>query len=239
MDDLSPEAVAGRLRYCPKLPRVSARTIRRFIASIYGRRVETHRWLRKQRRRRRGRRTSLPPRTFIDRRPSYINRRSKVGDAEADFIVSGTSGKGLLLVVVDRRTRMVLLERIVPVSIPCMEAAFLRIKERFPELRTLTTDNDILFRHHERLAALLHVRIFFCHPYHAWEKGSVEHANKVIRRDIPKGTNISRVAPHALRALEAKLNRRPMACLNYRTPAEMLLRYRTRVHNNKKRAGAR
>lgn len=123
---------------------------------------------------------------------------------------------------------MTFLERILPVSIPRMEGAFLHIKRRFPELRTLTTDNDILFRHHERLAALLQTRIFFCRPYHAWEKGTVENTNKRVRQDIPKGSDLSRVVPRRIRALEAKLNRRPMACLRYRTPTEMLARHRTR-----------
>ncbi|MBI2888822.1 MAG: helix-turn-helix domain-containing protein, partial [Candidatus Liptonbacteria bacterium] len=71
MDDLSPEAVAGRLRHLPHLPRVSARTIRRFLASVSGRRIETHRWLKRRRRHRRRLRTSLTSRTFIDKRPLY------------------------------------------------------------------------------------------------------------------------------------------------------------------------
>jgi IS30 family transposase len=156
-----------------------------------------------------------------------------VGDAEADFIVSGRSGKGILLVVADRRTRHVFLERILPVSVRRMERGFLRIKARFPELRTLTTDNDILFRHHARLAALLRVRIFFCHPYHSWEKGTVEHVNKIIRRGIPKGSDISRHSRRFIEALEAKLNRRPMNVLCYRTPAEMLARHRARSQKQK------
>ncbi|MBI2888842.1 MAG: IS30 family transposase, partial [Candidatus Liptonbacteria bacterium] len=109
----------------------------------------------------------------------------------------------------------------------------------FPELRTLTTDNDILFRHHARLAALLHVRIFFCHPYHAWEKGSIENVNRAIRRDVPKGSSIAHYSKKFMANLEAKLNRRPMEVLQYWTPAEMLGRYRKRIANNKKRAGAR
>lgn len=160
MDDCSPEAVASRLRHLPHLPSVSAHTIRRFMASIYGRKIETHRWLKRRRRKQHGKRASLPPRTFIGRRPLYINARRKVGDTEADFIVSGKSGRGILLVVVDRRTRYVFLEHILPVSILHMEQAFLHIKRRFPELRSITADNDILFQHHERLAALLHIRIF-------------------------------------------------------------------------------
>lgn len=229
LDDQSPEAVAGYVRRHRELPPISKNAVYRYVQSPYGRKIEAHRWLRRRRKRRNGRRRCmLLNRTFIDRRPSYINQRRRVGDAEADFIESGRSGKGLLLVLVDRKTRASFLERILPVSISRMEEGFLRITRRFSELRTLTTDNDILFQHHARLAVLLHVRIFFCHPHSPQEKGSIENTNKVLRRDISKGSDISRYPPRLFRALEAKLNRRPMKVLGYRTPAEMFARHRTR-----------
>lgn len=235
-DDQSPEAIAGYVRRRRELPSISKNAIYRYIASVYGRRIETYRLFKRTRRRGgRARTKSLSRRTFIDQRPQNINARMRVGDAEADFVVSGKSGTGILLVVVDRRTRAVFLERILSVSIPRMEHAFQRITERFPELGTLTMDNDLLFQKHEELAELLGIRIYFCHPYHAWEKGTVENANKVIRRDIPKGASIARYSKRFIENLEQKLNRRPMACLGYRTPQETLDAYRRR--QNKKRPG--
>lgn len=236
-DDQSPEAIAGYIRCSRRnLPSISKDSIYRFVASVYGRRIETHRFLKRRRRRGRHAKTiSLVHRTFIDRRPQYINKRLHVGDAEADFVVSGKTGRGILLVVVDRKTRHAFLERILPVTIPQVENSFLKIRARFPELRTLTTDNDILFRHHERLARLLCVRIYFCRPYHSWEKGTVENTNKVIRRDIPKGSDLSRYSKRFIEHLEAKLNRRPMKCLGYLTPKEMLLLHRKRRRNKKHR----
>lgn len=236
MDDQSPEAIAGSIRRNPTLPSISKDGIYRFITSVYGRRIETHR--KRKRTRRRGGRpkiASLTNRAFIDERPSHINARKRVGDVEFDFIVSGKSGKGILLVVVDRKSRVTFLERITRVTILDFEQAFLRIKARFPEMKTGTTDNDILLRHHERLAIILGITIYFCHPYHSWEKGTVENTNKVIRRDIPKGTDISRYAKRFIEALEQKLNRRPMKCLAYRSPQEMLDAHRKR-RNKKHRA---
>jgi IS30 family transposase len=226
---ISPETVAGRVRRQLKyLPSVGKDSVYRYLASPYGRQVETQRMLLKAKRsrHRRGKTKSLEGRTFIEKRPKRIDDRAGVGDAEADFIVSGKSGKGILLVVVDRRLRVKFIERILPVSIATMEAAFLRIKRRYPELQTITTDNDILFTHHERLAALLKVKIYFCHPYHSWEKGTVENANKLIRQFIPKGSDLSRYSKHFIKRLEEKLNDRPMKCLDYRTPNEALIRYR-------------
>lgn len=228
-DDQSPEAIAGCIRRKRALPSVSKNAIYRFIGSVYGRRIETHRE-RKRKRRRGGRAkgTKLSNRVFIDRRPKNINERRHFGDAEADFIVSGKRGKGILLVVVDRKARTTFLERIITISIAAMERAFLRIRNRYPEIKTVTTDNDLLFAKHERLAAILSVRIFFCHPYHSWEKGTVENTNKVIRRDIPKGADLSKYSKRFIERLEAKLNRRPMKCLDYRTPEEVLFLNRKR-----------
>jgi IS30 family transposase len=121
------------------------------------------------------------------------------------------------------------------VTIANVHDAFLRIRTRFPELKTLTMDNDILFAKHETLRHLLRVRIYFCHPYHSWEKGSVENANRVIRRDLPKGSDISQYVKGFFRRIEAKLNRRPMRVLKYATPHEVLERYRAHVQRNKKR----
>jgi transposase, IS30 family len=86
-DDLSPEAIAGRLRTKgEKLVGVSKDSIYRYVKSVYGRKIEAYR---KRKRRRRRRRTvihaSLQDRVFIDQRPEYINTRQRIGDAEGDL----------------------------------------------------------------------------------------------------------------------------------------------------------
>jgi len=78
----------------------------------------------------------LEGRVFIDKRPRYINERRRVGDAEADFIVSGRSGKGILLTLADRKIRVSFIEQILQVSIKNVHKAFLRVKKRFPELHS-------------------------------------------------------------------------------------------------------
>lgn len=227
-DDLSPQAIAGRLKAKEKnTVGISKDSIYRYIGSVYGRKIEAYRKKKKQRRKRRVTiHSSLTGRVFIDKRPLYINARSHMGDCEADFVVSGRGGSGILLVVVDRRSRVTFLELILDVSIQSVHDAFVRIQKRFPEMKSITLDNDILFRKHTELAVLLGVNIYFCHPYHSWEKGTVENTNKYIRRDIPKGINLSKLTSEFICSLEQKLNRRPMKCLGYATPQEKLDAYR-------------
>lgn len=229
-DGQKPDAIARRITHREKhLPAISKNAIYAWLESSYG--APTARWLQKQKRRRKRRHEKLSDRTFIDRRPQYIDERKRVGDVEFDFIVSGKSGNGILLTVVDRKLRIPFIEKIAPISIRNFEQTFLRIKQRFPEMKTGTTDNDILFKDHKRLARMLRIRIFFCHPYHSWEKGLVEHVNRLVRRSIPKGSDISKYSNRFVREVELKLQRRPMACLRDRTPAEMLLKHRLKNKN--------
>ena len=228
LDDLSPEAIAGRVTSKEKdLVGISKDSIYRYVKSVYGRKIEAHR---KNKRRRMKRRIvihpSLEDRVFIGKRPLHINVRQRIGDCEGDFVVSGKGGSGILLVVVDRRIRISFLELIVDVSIQSVHDAFVRVQKRFPEMKSLILDNDILFRKHTELGVLLDVSIYFCHPYHSWEKGTVENVNKYIRRDIRKGADLSKINPSLIPTLEQKLNRRPMKCLGYATPQERLDAYR-------------
>lgn len=165
---------------------------------------------------------------MIDKRPRYINERKRIGDAEGDFIASGKTGEGLLFVCTDRKARTPFLEKIWPVSIEAVERAIARIRKRFPELVTFTFDNDLLFIHHKRLEKKFGIRTYFCHRYSSWEKGGVENRNKIIRKYIPKGSDISKYSRPYIRKLEEKLQRRIMKCLNYRMPHEILTLHRKR-----------
>lgn len=229
----SPEAISGRIRNHEKhLPYVSKDTIYRYLRSPYGKIIGLQ--LKKKKRLKRGAKNKqLTERIFIDKRPKIIEKRARVGDAEGDFIVSGKSGKGILLVVTCRKLRMVFLEKIHDVSIDEVHRAFLKIKKKFPEMRSITLDNDILFRMHKTLAQLLEIKIYFCHPYHSWEKGGIENANGFIRRYIPKGSDLSRYSKKEIVLIEKRCNDRFMKCLKFYTPNELLLRYRDKQKNSK------
>ncbi len=231
-DDQSPEAIAGRVaKYEKHLPSISKDSIRRYIKSVHGRRVEHHRVQQRRKRkwgRKRPKLTGLNERIFIDKRPKYIQDRKYIGDAEADFLVSGKTGQGIILSLTDRKSRISFLKQILDVTIPNVHKAFQRIKKRFPELKSISIDNDVLFQKHKELEKLLDIKIYFCHPYHSWEKGSIENTNKYVRKDIPKSSDISRYSKRFVEKLEDKLNRRYMKVLRYKTPQEILNEHRKR-----------
>lgn len=234
----SPQAIAGRLATgIDGLPLASRDTIERFIRSIHGRKIEYELKVLKRRHQQRGRKKhpaveTLGTRTFIDERPAVITNRERVGDLEADFIVSGKTGAGYLLTVADRKIRVGFIRKVLPVSIANMEQAFLSVKTAFPELASITTDNDLLFRYHERLEELLGVKIYFCDPYASWQKGTIENYNRQVRKYIPKGADISQYGEAYLKFIQDRLNRRFMSVVGYRTPAECLVEHRTQTKQN-------
>lgn len=225
-DGQSPEAIAGRIKYQDRhLPLVSKDTIYKYLKSPYGKIIGI-KWKKKLRLQKLRKVSKLKDRVFIDKRPKIIEKRGRVGDMEADFIVSGKTGKGILLTVVCRKLRVVFLELILDASIDKVHASFAKLKAKFPEMKTITMDNDILLKMHKALEKLLGVKIYFCHPYHSWEKGSIENVNKVIRKYIPKGSNLSKYNYEFIQSLEKHLNGRYMECLNYKTPEEKLIEYK-------------
>lgn len=227
MDDQSPEHVAERIRrYHRDLPSISGTLVRRYIRSVYGRRIEAHRARIRRKRRSRRKRVTIDGRRMISARPAHIQARKRIGDAEGDFLVSGKGGNGIILNVTDRKSRAPFFEKIFPVSVRAVERAFRRIMTRFPELRTLTLDNDILFIHHQRMEKMFGMRIYFCYPGRPYEKGTNENRNRIVRQYIPKGSDVSKIPRGRIAVLETRLQRRIMKCLAYRTPKEALDAYR-------------
>jgi len=234
LDGQSPEAISGRLKYQEKnIPFVSKDVIYQYLRSPYGKIIGLK--LKKKKHPKRCKKLAkLKDRVFIDKRPKTIDNRTRIGDVEADFIVSGRGGKGIILTAVCRKIRAAFLEIIYNVSIDEVHKTFVKIKKRFPEMKSITTDNDILLRMHKTLEKLLNLKIYFCHPYHSWEKGSVENLNGIIRKYIPKGSDLSEYDKEFISLVEEKCNQRFMKLLKYKTPEEKLKEHRKRKLNAKK-----
>ena len=51
--------------------------------------------------------------------------------------------------------------------------------------------------------------VFYCHPYSSCERASNENANKLIRRHIPKGKSMVKIAPKIIKAVQNWINHYP------------------------------
>lgn len=226
LKDWSPEQIAGRLKEVDNhIKYASYRAIYKFVYSVYGGGLERHlRYKGKKRRsRKKGKIDKLKDRVFIDKRPEITNKKGRFGDWEGDFIVSGKSGKGALIVLYERKARHTIIKKIMSRETKIVNGYIKEMTGGLLFFNSLTIDNDISFRKHKELSELLGCPIFFCHPYSSWEKGGVENTNQLIRRYIPKGSDISKYSDEYLREIETKLNNRPRKCLGYKTPLEVMI----------------
>jgi len=88
-------------------------------------------------------------------------------------------------------------------------------------VRRLTADNGREFARPLELEKKLDLAVYFAHPYHAWERGTNENTNGLLRQYLPKGTDLSQVTPEQLSRDVRQLNRRPRQCLAFRSPFEV------------------
>jgi transposase, IS30 family len=226
VDDWSPEQIAGRLAQGIGLEPVSTPTIYKYIRSVYGRQLEYELDLAKQKRRKKHQQkvTKLEGRVFIDMRPEAANDRSQYGHWEGDFIVSGKAyGNVSLLVLHERVSRYTLIARIEDRTIQNVEDVLLECLPALGPLKSLTLDNDIAFKRHLELSELINAPVYFCQPYHSWEKGGVENVNRIIRRYVPKGCDISKYTKREIWDMQHLINGMPRKILGYKTAREVYL----------------
>lgn len=222
----SPEDISGRIRFVEtNIPYANKDTIYKYVKSVYGRNLENFLWFKGRKRKTSSKRSDLKDREFIDSRPKSVFKRRFFWDWEADFIVSGKHGKGALLVFVERKSRYVLIFKLADRKVETINFVLKMIFGSGQLIcNTLTIDNDICFRHHKQMSKIIGAPVFFCHPYHSWEKGTVEKMNQMIRRFVKKGCNIDKVSKKKVKWVEEILNNKPYKCLGFYTPKEVLLR---------------
>lgn len=162
-------------------------------------------------------------RTPISERPEEINNRSRIGDWEADSIVSKQSAASLI-VIRERKLQITFITKVKNrTALEVKKAIIERLKHLPPHLRkSITFDNGTENALHEEIGRELNLNTFFCQAYHSWEKGSVENTNGLIRRYLPKKTDFSLISETEIVIIEEALNNRPRKSLNFYTPFECL-----------------
>lgn len=221
----SPQIISGCLKIDKNLDYVCHESIYQFI---YKEMPELREYLpRKHKKRRKKYPTRKYPskisfKTSILERPEDINDRSVPGHWESDSIES-KGRKCALNVLIERASRLTHITRLnSKKSIDTKNAIVKRLSKHPDEfVKSITYDNGTENAAHLKTNEKLSCQSYFCQPYHSWEKGAVEHANGLIRRYLPKGTDFTQVTNKTLRKIEYLINSRPKKCLGYKTPFEV------------------
>jgi IS30 family transposase len=224
----SPEQIAGRLRKHNHGETVICHeTIYKYIYSPQGKKENLREYLVRNHRRRypkhyrKAYRRGIANRVGISFRPKEINTRETFGHWEAD-VVEGKGHSGGIQTLLERKTRYYQAKLMSKIDSEYGIRAQRRILSRFPEKarQTVTFDNGRENYNHEQLQRDLGVRTYFCDPYSAWQKGANENHNGILRRYIPKKTDLSKLPQWELDLIIEEINNKPRKCLKYQTPKE-------------------
>lgn len=171
----------------------------------------------------------------IEERDESIDKRQECGHWEGD-LVKGARGKNkaCLLTLTERKSRGQITVKLKQGTNDCVVNAIDGIekknKQSFRQIfKTITFDNGSEFLNWKRIEnSALNARekrttVYFAHPYSSWERGSNEVQNRMIRRFIPKGTDISKISEKKLKEITEWMNNYPRKILGYKTANEVLV----------------
>lgn len=223
--DLSPEQVVGRMRM-EGHPVMSHETIYKWIwmdMKRGGTLWEHLRGARKQRRKRYARKDSrgrLAGKKMIESRPAEVETRGRIGDWEIDTVHG--KGKPGVVTVVERCSGLVRIGKLKSISMEQtkMRTVSLLSKEK-DKVITITADNGSEFHNYKKVEKALETEVYFATPHHAWERGSNENTNGLIRQYLPKGKDLRELTQRECTKIAERLNNRPRKRLQYRTPNEV------------------
>jgi IS30 family transposase len=179
-----------------------------------------HHGRRRKRKNQKGNRGCIPNRIGIENRPKVVEKRSRYGDYEVDFMMSVGRKPGLIVLTDRSNLQTRLIKTNTKKAKIVARKIIARMKAEKQVLKTMTFDNDLGFAEHQEIGKLLDVDTYFTRPYTSQDKGTVENRIGQIRRFFPKGTDMSKVHANTIKAVERKLNRRPVRKFNYLTPDE-------------------
>jgi IS30 family transposase len=171
----------------------------------------------------------------IEQRPAAIETREEFGHWEIDLVVGPIRGSNAaLLTLVERKHRTLIVRKLQDKTQASVLKALKGIERgygarRFRQIfKTITADNGSEFLDFEALEASVfskqqRTRVFYAHPYASWERGSNENANRIIRRFVAKGRDISRFTKKRIQEIEAWINGYPRRILEFMTPNELFM----------------
>jgi IS30 family transposase len=163
---------------------------------------------------------SINPIHTIHDRPSVVETRERIGDLEGDTVYGGI-GKGCLVTLVDRCSRMLYASRSVSRDSNLIVEAFGKALGGI-NVESITLDNGSEFAKFAEIEKNHDTIIFFADPHSPWQRGSNENINGLIRFFFPKGTNFLDVSDDVVDKIVSLINNRPRKCLDWLSPVEFL-----------------
>ena len=221
----SPEQISGWLDKRGELA-ISHETIYRYVWRDRAAGGPLHRHLRcaaKKRRKRYGRydsRGRLAGKRLIAERPASVERRQVVGHWEIDTVM-GIGNTHCVVTLVERATGSTLIGKLKERTAAALNHRVIALIRKHPgQFLTITADNGTEFHSYREIERATGVKFYFATPHHAWERGTNENTNGLIRQYLPKRKSMARVTQRDCNRIAKELNTRPRKRYDWQTPEE-------------------
>ena len=237
-DKKSPEVIAEEIKEMNFKTRMCARTIRNNIASgdIYEIKPKDMIYNKKYKDKNKDKKIceSIPPEKSIDYRPEEANTREEYGHWEGDLVIGKKKKGAVLLTFTERKTREEIIVKIASKEAKEVAKAIDIIERKYKKefknkFKTITFDNGPEFRNwksieksYDKRKTKPRVQVYYAHPYRSGERGSNENGNRLIRRFIPKGTDITLISEEFIQYIENWINNYPRAMFKYKSTNQIL-----------------
>lgn len=157
---------------------------------------------------------TIQPDRIIPQWPEVIRNRLRIGDWEGDTVYGGV-GKGLLVTMVDRKSRYLKIGLLASRNAEDTRKVIVKLMRELP-VKSISLDNGSEFSEFRKLEQDLHAE-----PHKPWQRGTNENTNDIIRFFFPKGFDFRTVTDDDIQYVEDLINNRPRKCLNWKTPFEV------------------
>lgn len=237
-DKKSPEVIAKEIKKMKFKTKMCARTIRNniYAGDIYDIKSTDMIYNKEYKDKNKEKRVceKVPPEKSIDYRPDEANTREEYGHWEGDLVIGIKKRGAVLFTLTERKTREEIIVKIPGKKAEYVAEALDLIERRYKKIfytkfKTITFDNGGEFRNWKSLEKsydnrrkTARTQVYYAHPYRSGERGSNENANRLIRRFIPKGIDITPISEEYIQKIEDWINNYPRAMFNYKSTNEIL-----------------
>ena len=162
----------------------------------------------------------------IHKRPKEIDENKEFGHWELDCVEGSKDSQKTYMTLLERVTKKYIVIEMKEHTNKCIKEAIDKLEDKygknFPKIfKSMTTDNGHEFLNYDNIEISKFNKeerrtiVYYADPYSSWQKGMNENCNGILRRFIPKGTDLNKISSEELEKILNKINGKPRKILGF------------------------
>ena len=162
----------------------------------------------------------------IHKRPKEIDENKEFGHWELDCVEGSKGSQKTYMTLLERLTKKYIVIEMLEHTNECVKQAIDSLEEKYGKnfrkiFKSMTTDNGHEFLNYDKIEISKfdkterRTEVYYADPYSSWQKGMNENCNGILRRFIPKGTDLNKVTKEKLEEIVKKINGKPRKILGF------------------------